>query len=329
MDAELYKLIQLMADGRFYSGERLASSFGITRAGIWKRMQRIESALQLGIDRVPGRGYRLSRPLLLLDKDQIISAMASPQFSVLDALHLLPTVDSTSDYVARYPVPAPSHSIACLAELQTAGRGRRGRNWVSVFGENIYLSLGYSFKLPLTQLSGLSIAAGVVVAQVLSRHGLRQHALKWPNDVHVSGRKLAGILVDAAGDMEGPSRAVIGLGLNMRLDVDAAAGIEQPWTDLSSEMTELPNRNQLAGDMLSTLIEACQLYENKGLQPFLAAWQQFDKHPGLIIDLHQGREIIRGKYIGLADDGGLMLETIKGRQVFYAGEVSMRVDTAG
>jgi BirA family biotin operon repressor/biotin-[acetyl-CoA-carboxylase] ligase len=324
MDAELYKLIRLMADGRFYSGEKLASSFGITRAAIWKRMQRIDGALQLGIDRVPGRGYRLARPLILLDKHQIVSAMASPQSSALDTLHLLPTVDSTNDFIARSTVSGTGHCIACLAEQQTAGRGRRGRSWVSVFGENIYLSLGYSFSLPLTQLSGLSIAAGVSLAQVLGRHGLQQHTLKWPNDIHSSGRKLAGILVDASGDMEGPSRAVIGLGLNLRLHRNAAAGIDQPWTDLSSEMAELPDRNQLAGDILSSLIQACQVYESKGLQPFLQLWQKFDKYQGRKIDLHQGRKIIKGRYIGLADDGGLILETSVGRQVYYAGEVSMR-----
>ena len=325
MDAESYKLIRLMADGGFYSGEKLAASFGITRAAIWKRIQRIDSRFKLRIDRVPGRGYRLSRPLVLLDRKQIIAAMAPPQFSALDTLHMLPTVDSTSDHIARHPVPAPGKCIACLAEQQTAGRGRRGRNWVSVFGENIYLSLGYGFKLPLTKLSGLSIAAGVVLAQVLGRYGLQQHGVKWPNDIHISGRKLAGILVDAAGDMEGPSRAVIGLGLNMRLDREAAAGIDQPWTDLASETMELPNRNQLAGDILSRLIEACQLYENKGLEPFLPAWRQYDKHRGLNIDLHQAREIISGRYVGLADDGGLILETDSGRRVFYGGEVSMRV----
>ena len=325
MDTELYELIRLMADGRFYSGEKLASSFGITRAAIWKRMRRIDAVLQHGLDRVPGRGYRLSRPLTLLDEDQIGSVLGPSQSNVLDRLHLLPSVDSTNDYIARYPASAAGNCIACLAEQQTAGRGRRGRNWVSVFGENVYLSLGYTFNLPLTQLSGLSIAAGVSLAQVLGRHGLKQHALKWPNDIHSSGRKLAGILVDASGDMEGPSRAVIGLGLNMYLDRSAAADIAQPWTDLASEMTELPDRNQLAGDILSSLIEACQVYEAKGLRPFLQVWQKFDKYRGLKIELHQGRKVIRGQYIGLADDGGLVLETTTGRQVFYAGEVSMRM----
>lgn len=329
MEAELYKLVQLIADGRFYSGEKLASSCGITRAAIWKRMRRIDAELQIGIDRVPGRGYRLSRPLVLLDKDQIVSTMASSQSSALVTLHLLPTVDSTNDYIAQHPEAGAGNFVACLAEQQTAGRGRRGRSWVSVFGENIYLSLGYNFNLSLTQLSGLSVAAGVSLAQVLGRHGLKQHSLKWPNDIHSSGRKLAGILVDASGDMEGPSRAIIGLGLNMRLDRSVAAGIDQPWTDLSSEMRQLPDRNLLAGDILSSLIQACQVYESKGLQPFLQGWKQFDNYRGLRIDLHQGCEIIRGRYIGLADDGGLILETTRGRKVFYAGEVSMRLQSAG
>ena len=329
MDAELYKLVQLIADGRFYSGERLASACGITRAAIWKRMRRIDAELQVVIDRVPGRGYRLSRPLVLLDKDRIVSAMASSQASVLDTLHLLPIVDSTSDYIARHPVTAGGSCVACLAEQQTAGRGRRGRGWVSVFGENIYLSLGYSFNLPLPQLSGLSVAAGVSLAQVLGRHGLQQHSLKWPNDIQASGRKLAGILVDASGDMEGPSRAIIGLGINMRLNERAAAGIDQPWTDLSSEMTELPDRNQLAGDTLSSLIKACQVYETSGLEPFLEGWRQFDNYLGLDIDLHRGQEIISGRYMGLADNGGLILETSGGRKIFYAGEVSMRLQPAG
>jgi len=324
MDAELYELVRIMADGRFYSGEKLASSFDITRAAIWKRMQRIRNNLQLGIDRVPGRGYRLSRPLVLLDKQQLVSAMETSRADVLDSLHLLPTVGSTNDYVAQQLASRAGSCLACLAEQQTAGRGRRGRAWVSVFGQNIYLSLGYSFSLRLTQLSGLSIAAGVSLAQVLKKHGLRQHSLKWPNDIHSSGRKLAGILVDASGDLEGPSRAVIGIGLNMRLDGYEAASIDQPWTDLFNEMTELPNRNQLAGDILSKLIEACQIYEVEGLAPFLQGWQEFDLYRGLMIDLLQGADVVSGRYIGLADDGGLIVETKAGRQTFYAGEVSMR-----
>ena len=325
METELYKLVRLLADGRFHSGEELASVCGITRAAIWKRMQRIDTDFQIGIDRVPGRGYRLSRPLALLDKDQIESGMGPSQASALAALHLLPSVDSTNDYIARQPAVGVGNGAACLAEQQTAGRGRRGRSWVSVFGENIYLSLGYTFNLPLTQLSGLSVAAGVSLAQALARHGLKHHSLKWPNDIHSSGRKLAGILVDASGDMEGPSRAVIGLGLNMRLDTRVAAAIDQPWTDLSSEMTALPDRNLLAGNILSGLINACQVYETRGLQPFLNGWRQFDNYQGLQIDLHLGRKIISGRYVGLADDGGLILESAGSRKVFYAGEVSMRL----
>ena len=129
--------------------------------------------------------------------------------------------------------------------------------------------------------------------------------------------------------MEGPSRAIIGLGLNMRLDRSAAAGIDQPWTDLSSEMTKLPDRNRLAGDILSSLIQACQVYETSGLEPFLEGWRQFDSYRGMDIDLYRGQEIISGRYMGLADNGGLILETSGDRKVFYAGEVSMRMQPAG
>lgn len=328
MDAELYKLIQIMADGKFYSGEKLASVFGVSRAAIWKRMQRIADKLRLDIHRVPGKGYRLSRPLVLLDERQLLSTMSASQTDVLDSLHLLPSVASTNDYVAQHPAFRSGGCLACLAEQQTAGRGRRGRGWVSVFGQSISLSLGYNFDLPLTRLAGLSIAAGVGLAQVLRKHGLQQHSLKWPNDIHSSGRKLAGILVDASGAMEGPSRAVIGVGLNMRLDTDEAADIDQPWTDLSTEMIALPDRNQLAGDILSSLIEACQIYESRGLAPFLPAWRDFDLYRGLMIDLLQGDDVISGRYVGLADDGGLILETAAQRRTYYAGEVSMRRQTA-
>lgn len=327
MDTELYKLIQIMADGRFYSGEKLAGSFGITRAAIWKRMQRVRQVLQIDIHRVPGKGYRLASPITLLNKNYLLSVIALQQGTALDALHLLPSVKSTNDYVAQQPKPAIGRCLACLAEQQTAGRGRRGRVWVSSFGQNIYLSLGYRMNLPIGQLSGLSIVAGVSIAQVLRQHGLQHHGLKWPNDLHCSGKKLAGILVDASGDMDGPSQVVIGVGLNMRVNASAAAEIDQPWTDLSSEMTQLPDRNQLAADILSNLIEACQIYEARGLQPFMHAWKQFDQYQGEKIDLHQGNTIIRGRYMGLSDNGGLVLETADGHQVFHAGEVSMRVQT--
>jgi BirA family biotin operon repressor/biotin-[acetyl-CoA-carboxylase] ligase len=325
MDAQ-HQLIQVLADGRFHSGEDLAAELGVTRAAVWKRLKRLMGQTGLQVHAVRGRGYRLAEPLELFDADQLRAAVPALSNGRLEQLWVLPSVDSTNSYLSRQPPPATGRGLACLAEHQSAGRGRRGRSWVTPYGASLALSLAWRFDLPLATLSGLSLAVGVVLAETLQQFGLRGHQLKWPNDLHLDGRKLAGILVEARGEAHGPALAVVGVGLNLRLAGDQAQAIDQPWIDLASAGLRDVSRNQLAARLLDTLAAACERYAAEGLASFLPGWQGFDGYHGREVDLVSGERRIQGRYLGIDASGALLLERDGRPQAYHAGEVSLRLN---
>lgn len=324
VNEEVYRLLHVLADGHFHSGEVLAERFSVSRAAIWKRVRQLNALPGIEIQSVRGKGYRLSESLDLLDADAIQARLAPDLRSRLPELRLLPVISSTNTFLQEQASPVLHCGHACVAEYQTAGRGRRGRPWVSVFGNNLYLSLAWRFDLSMADLAGLSIAVGVAIARVLASYGLQGHGLKWPNDVHIHGRKLAGILVEANGEVDGPCQAIIGVGINVRMSAKAADDIDQPWTDLASCLSSLPDRNQLAGDVLNNLLETCMRYQKQGLRPFLPGWETYDIYMGKEVDLLMGDRQFTGTYAGLNAQGGLILDGPRGRKAWYSGEVSLR-----
>lgn len=320
----LLPLIHQLSDGRFHSGAELAARFGLSRTAIWKKIRQIESLPGMKIDAVKGRGYRFREPLELLDEQLLLAELDVVHRDRLQAIHILPETSSTNLYVTELPEPPVGKGAACLAEYQSAGRGRRGRQWRSTFGRNLYLSLVWHFDLPMSGLAGSSLATGVVLAEALDAHGLQGHGLKWPNDLHLDGRKLAGILVEAFGEVNGPSRAVIGIGLNMRLAPADGETIDQPWTDLHENMDAVPSRNRFAGDLLRRLVEACDLYQQRGLAPFIERWRSYDHYVGERVRLNMPNREIEGHYVGLHESGALLLEIDGSHQLFHSGEVSLR-----
>ena len=321
----LYPLIRQLADGRFHSGEQLAEVANISRAAIWKQVKRLREQHGLKIDAVHGKGYRLREPIDLLDRELMVDATRDKINDFISHFYILPTVVSTNSYLLEREKPAAGTGMACVAEHQSAGKGRRGRSWISPFGQSIFLSLGWTFDLPLAKLSGVSIAAGVAVARMLARAGVENHCLKWPNDVHIDGQKIAGILVEAGGEVDGPGHAVIGVGINLRVQAEAMESVEQPWTDLYTVLGGVPDRNRMVADLLEELIATCRRYQESGLSPFLAEWQKFDDYRGQLVTLINGEHVLQGQYSGLNSNGGLILETVDGRSVHYSGEVSMRL----
>ena len=318
-------LLRELADGRFHSGQHLAGVVGLSRTAVWKQVQRLESDLGLAVHAVRGRGYRLAAPLELLDARRIRAELGAAARGQLEALHLLGVTDSTNSRAAANLPEESGRARVWLAEHQTAGRGRRGRHWVSAFGENLHLSIAWRFDLPMAQLSGLSLAAGVVLAEGLHHLGLDGHVLKWPNDVLLDGRKLAGILVEVSGEAGGPATAVIGIGVNFRIPDAAAAAIDQPWTDLHRAATATAvSRNRLAGVLVDRMIDACGLFSSHRLEPFLARWERFDQLRGTPVALIRGGQVVEGVYRGIAPSGAMILEHAAGTTEHHAGEVSLR-----
>ena len=317
MDTDLKALLDSLADGQRHSGRELAERFGISRAAIWKRIERLR-ALGLAVEAVSGGGYRVNPVEDWLDADAIRSRLVEP-LPIQVEFAVGSTNDCLADQTSKLSWPR-----VLLAETQTAGRGRRGRQWQSPPGAGLYLSLGWVFESGLAGLSGLSLAAGLAAAETLRQAGLSQVQLKWPNDLVVDGKKLGGLLVEISGSADGPCRAIIGLGLNVRLASDTA--IDQPWTDLRRQGLTL-DRNTLAGELIPALIHRCRMLDQQGFEPMLADWQAVDALLGRSVQVSAGTSTAqRGICRGIDAQGRLGLESSEGMIWLSGGEVSVRAD---
>ena len=308
------------------SGDDLARACGQTRAAVWKRIAALREA-GVRIDAQPGRGYTLAQPLDLLDAVAIRAGLPPAARAALADLEVAWTLDSTNSELLRRPAPA-SGAAVLLAERQTGGRGRRGRAWLSPLAANLTFSLSRQFAGGLARLPGLSLVAGVATAEALQALGFAQVRLKWPNDLVVREgsalRKLGGLLVEGGGENAGPARAVIGLGLNVRMPPIHAAGIDQPWTDLAALGAALPPRNHIVAGLLAHWLPALALFDAEGLAPFLARYAAFDALAGREVMLHPGGEPRPARALGLASDGALRVEVDGREQRMHAGEISVR-----
>lgn len=316
-----YTLLRLLADGHFHSGEQMARHAGVTRAAVWKALQALR---ELGIDiqAVTGRGYALARPYEPLEHDVILAQLPAQTRRQLQSFDVLHSVDSTNAWLMRQEGDHPV--VACIAEHQSAGRGRRGRQWCSPFGSNIYLSLRSRFEDGMGRLSGLSLAIAVAVVRALRQSGVAETTLKWPNDIYWRGRKLGGILLEIAGESSGPCRVVVGVGLNVAMPARAGQEIEQPWTDVAS-ICDGVSRNQLAGRLLHHLIDAVAVFQHQGLAAFEHEWRQADLLYGNPVVLLQPGAEICGIGRGIATDGSLLLDVDGELQRHNFGEVSVRL----
>lgn len=321
-----YRIIKLLADGRFHSGEELAESCGITRAAIWKHIKKIKDMLDMEVFSVRGKGYRLTHPLQLLDEEKVLAAMSHESRKRINKIEIHQTIESTNAYLLEQEPHRLIKGHVCLAEQQTAGRGRRGRIWVSPYGSNIYFSILWKFAVGPAQLGGLSLAAGISVVRSLESVGVSEVGLKWPNDIYWRGRKLAGLLLEVTGEAEGPSNVVLGIGINTGMSRKQGESIEQPWVSLH-EITGGNNisRNRLAGLVLDNLLQTIEDFEKDGLQPLLDDWHRYDLYYDQPVRVHMGRKSIDGVHRGIDAAGALLLEHGGEINPYYGGEVSLRL----
>ncbi len=322
-------------------GDVLAEAAGQTRAAVWKRIDGLRSA-GVEIDARPGRGYSLRHPLELLDAATIRAQLPPTARAGLADLEIAWSLDSTNSELLRRPPPVAG-CLALLAERQTGGRGRRGRAWASPLAAHLYLSLTRSFSGGLARLGGLSLVAGIAAAEALQALGIAGVRLKWPNDLVVEDgvqdraqgrgglRKLGGLLVEGGGELGGPARAVVGLGLNVRMPTALATQIGQPWIDLATLCGQAPSRNTLAAALLARLLPALDAFDRDGLAPFLPRYAALDALAGrtVTVQLHDCER--HGTALGIGTDGALRMRLHDGGEcAFHSGEVSVRaVDTEG
>ena len=315
-----FGLLRLLADGEFHSGQVMARQLGLSRASVHNALQGV-GEFGLDLHRVRGRGYRLARPLHWLDaaaiKKQLADAGEQVQLEILDH-----ATSTNAVLLQRTALGAPSGSVVA-AEWQSAGRGRLGRTWHAALGEALTFSVLRRFACGLGALSGLSLAVGVAVLRALHELGVRDVRLKWPNDILLPEGKLAGILLEAQGDMLGPSAVVIGIGLNLRLTEAARAAIDQPAGELAA--VPLSGRSRVLGVLLQHLLRVLDEFAAQGFGALRAEWERNHafRQREIRLSLPDGTTVA-GVVRGVTDEGALCVETAAGERVFHTGEISLR-----
>jgi len=326
-DNRTWQLLNLLADGNYHSGEKLAGQLGVSRASVFNTVTR---AAEVGIvlQRIRGRGYRLASPWQRLDQAEISRWLGkdAERFQI----EIIPQAASSNILLMQRAAQNDHHSFApngsvLAVELQTAGRGRLGRAWHSGLGNALTFSLLWRFDCGLNALSGLSLAIGLAQVRALEKLGAQGIRLKWPNDLMAEQGKLGGVLIEAQGDVLGPSAVVIGIGMNLTLPGQQMLKIDQPASALDEVCASLPERNRLLATVLLELADVLQQFTNKGFSSFRTEWERCHMYQNKPIELHMpDGSVVKGVACGVSDTGELCLDTSQGMKKFNSGEISSR-----
>lgn len=309
-------LVRLLADGEFHSGEQLGNVLGMSRAAINKHMHTLKD-WGLDIFTVTGKGYSLAQPLQLLDAEKIMSHLPEGRVDVLSV------IDSTNQYLLNR-IDTLSSGDACVAEYQQAGRGRRGRQWFSPFGTNLYLSMFWRLDQGPAAAMGLSLVVGIVMAEVLQKLGAESVRVKWPNDLYINDRKLAGILVEMIGKTGDCANVVIGAGINLSMHQADDHVVTQRWANLQDDIEIKIERNLLVAELITALRQSIQQFESEGLMPFLPRWKGLDNFIDRPIKLLIGDKEVYGIERGIDQQGAVLLEQEGVIKAYIGGEISLR-----
>jgi BirA family transcriptional regulator, biotin operon repressor / biotin---[acetyl-CoA-carboxylase] ligase len=319
-------LIRLLSDGEFHSGEQLGERLGVSRTAVWKQLKKLEG-MDISLEAVKGQGYRLSRPIELLDGSLIVAGLSRQGRQHLARLFVEETLPSSNEFIRQRFAQGAGHGEVCLVEQQSEGRGRRGRAWSTPWGRALMLSVGWRFESGVTALEGLSLAVGVILARLLERHGASPR-LKWPNDVLLpdsDGRlgKLAGILVEISGDAAGPCEAIVGMGINFDLPNSFRDRIDQHVASLHDQVAGL-SRNQLAAELLDELMPLLAGYETAGFTSWQDEWNDRHAFHGCVIEILRGQQRIVATAENVDESGNLWVRHEGGRERLGGGEISVR-----
>ena len=316
-----------LADGRFHSGEALAGRLGVSRSAVWKAVAALR-AQGSELHAVRHRGYRLAQGSEPLDPSRIRARLVREVREHVARVDAVWSIDSTNTALLARANPRSGTTEVLLAEYQTAGRGRRGRAWLAPPGGALCLSMSWTFREVPQDLGALGLAVGVCAVRALRAQSIEGVTLKWPNDLLIGERKLAGVLIDLRAESAGPASVVIGIGLNLALGPDLLAQIDASGTaatDLASLGQPLPGRTALAAALVSHCVMGLLEFVREGLKPFIDDWRAADALRGRAVDVSAADGVARGVARGIDLRGALMLETPQGLRRFVSGDVTVRL----
>ncbi len=267
-------------------------------------------------------GATLDDGIELLAPEDVRRYVGEAAAAWLDRIEVRAHIDSTNSELMRRALESSIDGVALLAEVQSAGRGRRGRGWTSPFGRNLALSLGVRLDMALTELGAVSLAVGVAVADALEELGVRGVALKWPNDLLVEGRKLCGVLIELPRAVE-PPEIVVGIGINIGGAEAVGRLVEQGVADVTESVPDA-SRNRIAGRVIDAVFAVCRRFERGGFGPIKPRYDALHRFHGQPVRILAGPESVAGVVEGVGLDGTLRLRTESGIREFHGGEVSLR-----
>jgi BirA family biotin operon repressor/biotin-[acetyl-CoA-carboxylase] ligase len=317
LNANFVKAVNILNDGRHHDGTQMGEQLQMTRSAVWKVIKKLQD-YGVKVEAVKGKGYILLEPLVLLDKNNIKKKLPNVKLD----LQIFESLSSTNDYLK---INEGTESIQfCLAEQQTQGKGRLGREWYSPFAKNIYLSCRYPFTKDISELSGLSLVTCLAIVHALRAYGVNDKIYaKWPNDIVYAQQKLAGMLVEIQAESHGISCAVVGVGINVNMLHDNHV-ITQPWISLQKILGNYINRNELCAHLISSLLDYLNRFNKVGLAPFLKEWQNNDCLTEQTITVKTLAQTIKGKALGINTQGHLLLQLPDGAtRPFSSGDTSI------
>ena len=318
-------LLIALNEHEFCSGEVLATQFSVTRGTIHNGIKRLQS-LGLMIESVVGKGYRLLNKLELLDLDVLHNYLQKDCRSSEDQLLLFDQLSSTNQLASELTAPSHGRWSAVLSELQTAGRGRRGRTWISPYAANICLSMVWTLLRPLSQAAVLSPFLALRVGQCLQRLGVHNVQVKWPNDIYCDGKKISGLLLECFGELSDSCTLVVGVGVNVSMSAYERITIDQEWTDLLAVMgaDNCLSRNQLAAELVNSLFLALREFESNQMGAWQEQWQAMDAFHGQAVSVQDQQQELSGVAEGVCADGAYKISNTQGEHRLLTGDMSLR-----
>ena len=322
-DGNKLAILNALNQGGFVSGQALGEKLGISRAAVSKHIKTLQE-MGLDIFKVTGKGYCLNNQVGLLNKTQIDQHYKALGANTAD-VEVHPIIDSTNSELMRriQAKTALESGTVIVAEMQQAGRGRRGRVWQSPFGANLYYSYFWRLDDGLQAAMGVSIAVGLAVYDAIKALYQIDVELKWPNDIYINKQKLAGVLVELDGQPQGPCQLVIGIGINLQMPESFSQHIDQAWTDLNQHTQKL-DKNQLVASLTHHLEQRLVQYRQTGLQDMYEQWNSLNAFAGDYVELNTGHRSWRGICEGIDPQGGIRIRQDGEVKSYYGGEVSLR-----
>ena len=326
MNNILFPVLSILSDGKFHSGEKMSGQLNVSRSSVWMA---VENAGQIGVKifSVRGKGYKLTHPIQLLDKNKIKLSLG--EISSRVNIEVLDVVNSTNSYLLKESAKNIPHASCIAANIQTHGKGRRGRHWQSALGESLTFSYLWRFNFGPASLSGLSLTIGIALIRSLKTIGINDALVKWPNDILIfndnSYKKLAGILIELQGDSGGQSAAIIGVGINLNLSKNQLNKIDQPAIDINQCLGNEVNPNEFLGILLNNLTEVLSIFQNTQFSSFKDEWISYHAYQDKPVKLILGNnEVVEGRVLNISLGGSLVIQTDKGERSFTSGEISIK-----